>query len=223
MHAFLITGNDTQSRRNMIEADLLQKEVGPFDRIYVEATDEHIKIDVIRDVQKRISLKPFKGTAAIVIVGSHMLTREAQNALLKTLEEPPPHTVLYLETQTTSLLLPTIVSRCQVIDLGKSTTVDTEQTQKTLIKLSDLLDCSIGKKLQNIDAIAATGQDARSWVDNYIYVLHDMLVTFPAATQKLSNVGSRGHIASLLRRFLTVRKQLAVNVNPKLAIDILVN
>ncbi len=80
-----------------------------------KASDE-IKIDQIRQAQDRISLKPFEGRKNILIVdGAETLNAAAQNAFLKTLEEPPGDALIILVTSMSQSLLPTIRSRCQEI------------------------------------------------------------------------------------------------------------
>ncbi|PKB61927.1 MAG: DNA polymerase III subunit delta' [SAR202 cluster bacterium Casp-Chloro-G4] len=77
-----------------------------------------ISIDQIRDLQKEASLKPYEGRYRVFIVdGAEQLTEEAANALLKVLEEPPEEVVFLLLTADTGSLLPTIISRCQRIEL----------------------------------------------------------------------------------------------------------
>jgi len=73
-----------------------------------------IKIDQVRDAIDRSGYRPFEGRRRVVIVdGADALIGEAQNALLKTLEEPPPASVFVLVTSRPDLLLPTVLSRCQ--------------------------------------------------------------------------------------------------------------
>lgn len=77
-----------------------------------------LRIDTIRSVRGEVSLKPFEGRRRVFIIPeAERMTNEAANALLKTLEEPPPHAVLILIASDARSLLPTIVSRCQVFAL----------------------------------------------------------------------------------------------------------
>lgn len=63
-----------------------------------------------------VSLKPFSRKTKIVYIDkAERLTTAAQNSLLKTLEEPPSRTVIVLRAENESMLLPTIVSRCQTL------------------------------------------------------------------------------------------------------------
>lgn len=74
-------------------------------------------IDEIRKIRDRVSYLPAKGKFKVYIVDEfHMLTREAFNALLKTLEEPPPHVLFILATTNIEKVPDTILSRCQILD-----------------------------------------------------------------------------------------------------------
>ena len=73
-------------------------------------------IDDIRALREAVSYTPIKGSYKVYIIDeAHMLTKEAFNALLKTLEEPPPRTVFILCTTEYEKIIPTILSRCQRI------------------------------------------------------------------------------------------------------------
>lgn len=70
----------------------------------------------VRDLQQRVSLKPFRARWKIgIFVDAECMDTAAENALLKTLEEPPAHTVLILITAHPESLLPTTLSRCQAV------------------------------------------------------------------------------------------------------------
>lgn len=77
---------------------------------------QEIKIEQIKALQHQINLSPYSGEHKIVIIDSSQnLTHEAANCLLKTLEEPSQKSVLILVSSSWQKLLPTIVSRCQII------------------------------------------------------------------------------------------------------------
>src|SRR3990167_7835570 len=79
-------------------------------------------IDEIRDLREKIRLSPVSATKKVYIVDEvHMLTTEAFNALLKTLEEPPGHVVFILCTTEIHKVPGTIISRCLRIQFKKAT------------------------------------------------------------------------------------------------------
>jgi DNA polymerase-3 subunit delta' len=80
--------------------------------------DRSIKVDQIRTLRAKLSLSPYEGERRMaLLIGFHQATDQAANALLKTLEEPPPQVVMLLTALSAESLLPTIVSRCEVIAL----------------------------------------------------------------------------------------------------------
>jgi DNA polymerase-3 subunit delta' len=81
-----------------------------------------IKVDQVREAIDRSMYRPFEGRRRVVIVDeADALMPEAQNALLKTLEEPPPASVFVLITNRPDVLLPTVRSRCQRLRFGPLT------------------------------------------------------------------------------------------------------
>ena len=86
------------------------------DVIEIEDSAATIKIDVIRDMQRRLISAPFESQRRYVLIHDvHKMQDAAANCLLKTLEEPDPYTTFVLITSQEQRLLSTIISRCQVI------------------------------------------------------------------------------------------------------------
>lgn len=86
--------------------------------IYIGNPDSP-KSGTVRDFQRGVALKPFQGRWKVgIFVDADCMEETAQNALLKTLEEPPAHTVIILVTSRPEALLPTILSRCQAVRFG---------------------------------------------------------------------------------------------------------
>lgn len=77
-------------------------------------------IDDIRDLREKVNYAPTQARRKVYIIDEfHMLSKDASNALLKTLEEPPPHVVFILATTEAHKVLPTILSRCQHFDFHR--------------------------------------------------------------------------------------------------------
>ncbi len=126
----------------------------------------------VRPLQKFLSMRTISGGRKVVIIDdAHKMTPEAQNCLLKTLEEPPADSLLILITSQKELLFETILSRCQVIDFKRLTAgemvqfskiVGGDSTEANLLlplaegsprKLLDLLAGDIGSKLEAIGSL----------------------------------------------------------------------
>ena len=77
-------------------------------------------IEDIRDIRDKVNFAPSEGRRKVYIIDeAHMLTDQASNAFLKTLEEPPSHVIFILCTTEANRILPTIVSRCQRFDFRR--------------------------------------------------------------------------------------------------------
>jgi DNA polymerase-3 subunit gamma/tau len=82
-------------------------------------------VDNIRDLRERANYAPSQAQYKVYIVDEvHMLSTSASNALLKTLEEPPPHVIFILATTEVHKVLPTILSRCQRFDFRRLSQTD---------------------------------------------------------------------------------------------------
>lgn len=89
------------------------------DILIVEPAGRSLKIDQIREVERHAALSPYAGQRRVAIVdAAEAMTQQAQNAFLKTLEEPPGGAVLILVSAAPTALLPTIRSRCQEVRFG---------------------------------------------------------------------------------------------------------
>ena len=90
-----------------------------LDLIEIDAASNR-GIDEIRDIREKVGFRPSEGQYKVYVLDeAHMLTEPAFNALLKTLEEPPPHVIFALVTTDPHKIPPTITSRCQRFDFGR--------------------------------------------------------------------------------------------------------
>ncbi|WP_196604781.1 DNA polymerase III subunit gamma/tau [Pectinatus haikarae] len=122
-------------------------------------------IDEIRDLRETVKFAPAEGKYKVYIIDEvHMLTSEAFNALLKTLEEPPEHVVFVLATTEIQKVPATIQSRCQRYDFRRITQND---IKKQLQKISAAINIAAEDEALSIIAVHADGgmRDALSLLD----------------------------------------------------------
>ena len=92
-----------------------------LDVIEMDAASNN-SVDDIRDLRERVAYAPVSGRHKVYILDeAHMLSTQAWNAFLKTLEEPPPHTIFVLATTEAQKVLPTVADRCHRFDFGRPT------------------------------------------------------------------------------------------------------
>src|SRR4051794_18103145 len=92
-----------------------------LDVIEMDAASNN-SVDDIRDLRERVAYAPVGGGFKVYILDeAHMLSTQAWNAFLKTLEEPPPHTIFVLATTEVQKVLPTVADRCHRFDFSRPT------------------------------------------------------------------------------------------------------
>lgn len=141
-------------------------------------------IEEIRKINETVGFSAAGGKYRIYIIDEvHMLTKEAFNALLKTLEEPPPNVKFFFATTEPHKVLPTIISRCQRFALRR---IPTEQIIAKLLKMSQELNISIEKEALRIIANQADGgmRDAESLLDQMIS-FHEGTITESTVAESL--------------------------------------
>jgi DNA polymerase III delta prime subunit len=225
MVSFIIVAKEKTRRETYIKNYAAKQAIDMFDITVLEKdqankTAQSIGIEQIKLLRKRIFLKPIKSTDKLVIIeDAQLLTLEAQNALLKILEEPPAHTLIFLGTETQESLLPTILSRCQIIELQ---TENKNLSEQTLAELHTFIEAlpglSVGEKLKYAERLAKDKDKATEWIVNLILILREQLIN---SYLKNSNKNASDTFDSsyTLRKLQTLHILLkTTNVNPRFAI-----
>ena len=153
-HAYLFAGSRGIGKTSI--ARILAKELGTHpDDIYEIDAASNRGIDDVRALRDAVHTLPFHSVYKIYIIDEvHMLTKEAFNALLKTLEEPPKHVIFILATTEIEKLPETIVSRCEVYRFKKPTI---EILSKQVLSVSKAEGYSISKKSAELVAMLGDG------------------------------------------------------------------
>lgn len=124
-HAYLFAGPDKVGKKaaalewlsGIFGVKISEGTVHP-DLFFVRPDSEtnNIKIETIRNLIWKLSLKPVSAPIKVAVIDqAHLMNKDSQNCLLKTLEEPSGNALLILTAENSQLLLPTIVSRCELI------------------------------------------------------------------------------------------------------------
>src|SRR5712692_3591681 len=138
-----------------------------FNVIEIDAASNR-GIDSIRDLREKVMMPPSTGKYKVYVLDeAHMLTTEAFNALLKTLEEPPPYAIFVLATTDVHKMLPTVLSRCQRFDFKRITT---RQIVEHLHFVAEQEHVKLERAAAELIARAAAGgmRDALSLLDQAI-------------------------------------------------------
>lgn len=117
--AMLMCGGGQAPCRECKSCQLFAEGSNPdFQEIYFE--DKSISVDDIRNILKGLVIRPLYSRYKVIIINdADTMTVQAQNALLKSLEEPPPYVVFILTVQSGATVTPTIRSRCQRVLFSK--------------------------------------------------------------------------------------------------------
>jgi DNA polymerase III subunit gamma/tau len=172
-------------------------------------------IEEIRELRDTVNYTPANSTFKIYIIDEvHMLTKEAFNALLKTLEEPPAHVKFMFATTEPEKVLPTILSRCQRFDLRR---IPTALIVQHLGQIARLEKIKIDDAALHAIARGAEGgmRDAESTLDQLISFCGDTI----AETDVLSMFGlaARSQILQLVRALLEGQPEAALREFNELA------
>ncbi|MFH1561049.1 MAG: DNA polymerase III subunit gamma/tau [Patescibacteria group bacterium] len=141
-------------------------------------------IDDIRQIKERVALSPLGGNYKVYIIDEvHMLTKEAFNALLKTLEEPPAHVVFVLCTTDPEKIIPTVLSRLFRIEFNKGNRAEMLRSLSKVVKGEKL---TIDQKVLELTADLADGgfRDAQKNLESLVLSLGKK-ITFKAAEEFL--------------------------------------
>lgn len=171
-----------------------------------------IKIKQIHDFIRKIQLKPYFSKFKIgVITSAEKMTKEAQNALLKTLEEPPKNTFLILTTISVNKLLPTIISRCQVLEFKVDKKGQTDSNIAQTILKADIIE-----RFRIVEQIVQQ-KDKLKMSEDINDLIEKLLLYF---RKQLLKIGKNNQdIIKIIDLIETTRTAIDKNVNKRLAIE----
>jgi len=217
----LIVGGNEEERLKKAEEIFgfnLHENINNPDFLWLKPNEEEatlsLGVEAVRHLRQFLALKPFEQNRKNVLIQAEFLTTEAQNALLKTLEEPPRSTILILTCFESSFLLSTVVSRCQIIQLASHSQI--RLTSKEQIDLweafQQLKQASLNEKFSLLEkwGVYKDRPGAEKWLNGLIYVLRQ---------QMLENPSLYLEFATQIKLIEKARKQLQANCNIRLVMD----
>jgi DNA polymerase-3 subunit delta' len=177
-----------------------------------------IKVDQVRDVVERTAYRPFEGRRRVVIVDeADAMLAEAQNALLKTLEEPPSASMFVLVTSRSDELLPTVRSRCQRLRFGRLTPDDIagvlmeshDYSPSDARAAASAADGSLGQALESGSEGFSEAREAASEVLQHVATTTDARRRLDSA-RVLVGGGDRDELRRRLRALASMVRDLGV-------------
>ncbi len=216
MQSFLISSKNREEALKKAGSLCLENKI---DKIDIDTTyfEKSVGIEDVRIIQKKIYLKPLKSkTKAIILDAYSGLTIEAQNALLKILEEPPNNTIIIVLVETDSQILPTILSRCKNIKLSDRREKIGELEETQIIKvLSSLSSPEAGFRLKLAQDFGKSREEAIVWLEKMIIVLRKNII------EEINNdINSKQNKVKILQKIqdtYTIVK--TTNVNQRFALE----
>lgn len=184
MLSLLVVAKNIELRSKYIEKICSENKIESFDKTIIirdsslKQNASSIGIEEIKNIQKKLFLMPIRSPMkAVIIEDAQMLTAQAQNALLKVLEEPPDRTIIILSAVSADTFIPTIISRCRVILLD----VEAQKfSDKLITEVKNLLDqkdlMSISEALKIAENRAKDKEEAVEWCECVIIELRNMLL-----------------------------------------------
>lgn len=211
MHSYIISGGTSAERETKAESFTKEWHIHPYDVIRIENEDSSIGIAQIRTFIAALQLKPSQSSLhAGIIPQGELLTPAAQQALLKTLEEPPQSVRIIISVPNSSHLLPTIVSRCQVISLTTKSIYSEKELEAAREIIANIQKASIGERLALCANLGKTKEELSAFLSCSIAAIRENLLRNNQANQTDT---------SLLHNLLSAKKYEGTNINLQLYIE----
>lgn len=186
-----------------------------FDVVEMDAASNR-RIDDIREISEKVTYTPERGKYRVFIIDEvHMLTTEAFNALLKTLEEPPSHVLFILATTEVHKLPATILSRCQRFDFHRINAQDMAARVKYVTECEN---ASITNEAALLIAVIADGavRDALSLLDRCLALSNNVDAE---TVRKAAGLAQKDYLLNLASACVNKNSERAVSVLNKLYND----
>lgn len=208
MNTFIISSKNLDSASEVAKKINEERKINKFDIDLLEF-EKAIGIEDVRNIQKKIYLKPFKGIKkSIIIKLLNGATLDAQNSMLKLLEEPPVSSIIILITQNYQIFLPTILSRAKVIEIKDDFKIDKD-------KVNELFELDgEGDSLYLAQELSKDKNGAINWLENAILGIRELML------DNLNNKQKALKLRKMIHKIELTHYDLKnTNVNTRLALE----
>lgn len=214
MQTYLLVSSNIKEITRYIEKLKRDLSISPF--AYEEIVpDPSIGIEAVRAIKQSLSRKPLDGkNRFIALFDFDRATLVAQQAILKILEEPPPQSYLVLITKNTLTLLPTIISRCQIVKLKDTEVLSHSDTESALALIYNVCKSSKGQRILLSQQMTKTKEDVLKTLTDMLYAFEQLLYSNPEG--KLSF----REIATMIVKTEAALGFVKRNINYKATLDI---
>lgn len=195
-HSYLLIGDDESCIEQIQELLALLKITAADTKTFFDGLT--ITISQIRQLIRSLELAPHSSRYKVVGLPGHRLGLEAAQALLKTLEEPPAHTLFLLHTPHERLVPATIVSRCERLYLGKF------GAKHDAISFDTVRAMTVPERFELAQQLVES-QDCAKTLDQWMMELH--------------NDGHNAQALKLIEEMLTLKQRLTTNTNVTLQLE----
>lgn len=212
MQSFLLIAKHPEKRKEYITLFCQNHTISKFDQTVISTDEPSIGIAEVRNMQKTLFLAPYQGAEkSVILENAHTLTIEAQNALLKVLEEPPADTYLFLSAATSSTFLPTILSRCTLVQLEEEKQSISPEMQDRLARDMDVIKSeNINSQLALAEKVSLDKDNLTPWFEQILGMLRENLLENP------TDVRLARKIHALLQAYKIIQ---TTNANTRLVLE----
>ena len=233
MQSLIIVGGTSKEREERAGKIIRDLKVSSFDQILVTG-ETSVGIEQIRTLKNRLSLRPYNSPSkAAFIHPGELLTIEAQNALLKTLEETGENSIVIITAPQPESLLPTVISRCRIIRLPSRLEINfnEEETISIIQNLSSIIQSGVGERLSLASFLPKTREEIKAWLEKSLFFWREVLLLKEGRiNQQYANmlIGCKEietlttlQVIMIIKQTIITINFVSQNVNPRLALEVL--
>ncbi|MEX2007388.1 MAG: hypothetical protein WD992_01330, partial [Candidatus Levyibacteriota bacterium] len=210
MHSIIIVSKNQDLTTKTLNKIYSDNKIASIDQD-ANTFEKAVGIEDVRNVQKKLYFKPIRSREKAVVINTPQgIGIEAQNALLKILEEPPRNTFIVLVVKNKNSLLPTVLSRCKIIEMKNEPSFSEGELSELSETIESLESMGVGEKLR-------LAQDFGTSRDEALIFLEKMIILGRKKMTADSNEKSSLRILKEFQKIYAILK--TTNATPRLTLE----